>query len=76
MNDFAFKTLVLLGDKKTKKYFSRLIHYFTDFNIEESDLYMNELGGKSYESIANRVDILWVAKNKKRKLNIDRKAHV
>lgn len=75
MNDFAFKTLFLRGSYKTKRYLVRLIQYFTKFDDTACDLFMNELGGISYKSIANRVDILFVAKNKTRKINIELNRH-
>ena len=69
--DIVFKTLWYHGNSGVRKYLMRMLFYVIGENLEDYDLGPNEQGILTYEQIANKVDILLVSKDKRRKLNVE-----
>ena len=69
--DSVFKTLYLKKNKDVFKFYERVIEYISKLKLSDYELTMNELSLENYESIFNKLDILLISKDKKRKLNIE-----
>ena len=71
MQDFAFKTLWVLGSKESQKWLKKIVKEITHIDVEEYHLGMNEIGSYTYQSIFNRVDILLYSKDNNHILDIE-----
>lgn len=71
MYDRIFKTLWTSNHEYTNIFLNRIIKYITNYDIKDYILTINELPLKSKNSIASRVDILLVSKDKSRIINIE-----
>ena len=69
--DFLFKSLWVKGSTDTKKFFYRVIKRIVGYDVSDFDLRYNELPIDTKESVFNKVDIILVAKDRKRIVNIE-----
>lgn len=71
LNDMTIKTLWVKGSSDTKRYLNRFTSNVVGYDVSKYVLFSNELGLIDYKSIANKVDILLVSPDNKRKINVE-----